>query len=227
MSRGLADAARVSLFRHFLVDTGGSAVCLPAMIGTLNGKLTDKGTDSVIVDVGGVGYEVHVPLSTLARLPAVQETVFLHIHTHVREDDIRLFGFDSKNDKIAFLTMLKVSGVGPKLALTVLGALSGEDLARVIDDSDAKRLSAIPGIGKKTAERMILELSGKLRTEGGGASGPAPGAVFADLGSALQNLGFKPAQVDRVLTDMRGRAPQDAPFAVLLREALSLLKEGK
>lgn len=204
-----------------------SAVCCGAMIGLLNGKLTEKGTDSVIVDVGGVGYEVLVPLSTLAKLPKTGEAVTLYIHTHVREDDLRLFGFESKNDKTAFLTMLKVSGVGPKLALTVLGALGGQDLAQVIGDSDTKRLSAIPGIGKKTAERMILELSGKLKVESKDASGATAGSMFAELASALQNLGFKPVQVDRVLADMRGRSAPDAPFAALLREALSLLKESK
>ncbi len=196
------------------------------MIGLLNGKIADKGTDSVIVDVGGVGYEVHIPLSTLAKLPKIGETVQLHIHTHVREDDLRLFGFESKTDKISFLTMLKVSGVGPKLALTVLGALSGPDLARVIADSDTRRLSAIPGIGKKTAERMILELSGKLKAESE-SPGTAAGGAFADLGSALQNLGFKPGQVERVLADIRGRFPGDTRFETLLREALSLLKENK
>lgn len=200
---------------------------LRSMIGLLNGKIAEKGTDSVIVDVGGVGYEVFVPLGILAKLPKVGETVVLHIHTHVREDDLRLFGFESKNDKISFLTMIKVSGVGPKLALTVLGALSGPDLARVIGDSDTRRLSAIPGIGKKTAERMILELSGKLKltTDAGGS--PTMGSAFTDLGSALQNLGFKPAQVERVMVDIRGRLAADAPFEVLLREALSLLKETK
>jgi Holliday junction DNA helicase RuvA len=200
---------------------------LPSMIGILHGKLSEKGTDSVIVDVGGVGYEVYVPLGTLARLPKTGESVTLYIHTHVREDDLRLFGFESKSDKTAFQTMLKVSGVGPKLAVTVLGALSGPDLARVIDGSDVKRLTAIPGIGKKTAERMILELSGKLKQSDGGGALPTSGGVFADLGSALTNLGFKPAQVERILGEMRGRSDSDTPFATLLREALSLLKETK
>ncbi len=188
----------------------------------------EKGIDSVIVEAGGVGYEVFVPLGTLARLPKTGEAVTLYIHTHVREDDLRLFGFESKHDKTAFQTMLKVSGVGPKLAVTVLGALSGQDLARVIESSDTKRLTAIPGIGKKTAERMILELSGRMApSEGGGALPASGGGAFADLGSALVNLGFKPAQVDRVLADMRARSDADAPFATLLREALALLKETK
>ncbi len=196
------------------------------MIGILKGKLIEKGTETVIVDVNGVGYEVAVPLGTLAKLPKIGEEITLYIHTHVREDELRLFGFESKNDKIAFQTMIKVSGVGPKLAVTVLGALSGRDLANVIANADTKRLSAIPGIGKKTAERMVLELSGKLKAEASEGGEVSAGAVFIDLASALQNLGFKPIQVERVLSDMRTRSAPDAPFATLLREALSLLKEN-
>ena len=200
------------------------AVCSGSMIGWLKGNIADKGRETVLVDVGGVGYEVALPLSTLAALPKIGESVALHIHTHVREDDLKLFGFESKNDRIAFQTMLKVSGVGPKLALAVLGGLSSRDLTQAIDNSDTKRLSAIPGIGKKTAERMILELSGKLVSADKGAAAPS-GNLFSELGSALQNLGFKAGQVDRVLADIQGRVRGDEPFEMLLREALALLKE--
>ena len=194
------------------------------MIGRLTGIIAEKGTDNVLVDVHGVGYDVTVPLSLLATLPPVGESVTLHIHTHVREDDLRLFGFENKNDKEAFLTMLKVNGVGPKLALSILGALSGAELARVIGESDTRRLTAIPGIGKKSAERLILELSGKLKSKGPAAAKGSTG-VFTELGFALQNLGFKSAAVDRVLADIRARTTGDQPFEVLLREALGLLKE--
>ena len=197
---------------------------LRVMIGRLTGKIAEKGTENVLIDVGGVGYEVILPLSTLAALPPDGASVTLYIHTHVREDDIRLFGFETRNDKTAFLTMLKVSGVGPKLALAILGALSGPELARVIAESDTRRLTAIPGIGKKSAERLILELSGKLKSEGESLPKQTAG-VFAELGFALQNLGFKSAAVDRVIADIRGRYAGDAPFEVLLREALGLLKE--
>jgi holliday junction DNA helicase RuvA len=195
------------------------------MIGRLTGTILEKGTDNVLLNVGGVGYEVTLPLSTLAALPADGEEVTLYIHTHVREDDLRLFGFETRNDKTAFLTMLKVSGVGPKLALAILGALSGPELARVIDESDIRRLTAIPGIGKKSAERLVLELSGKLKQSG--ATAPiAAGGVYTELGFALQNLGFKAQAVDRVLADIRRREGGDSqPFEVLLREALGLLKE--
>ena len=194
------------------------------MIGRLQGTIADKGMDSALIDVHGVGYEVMLPLGTLAGLPKTGESITLHIHTHVREDDIKLFGFETKNDRTAFQTMLKVSGVGPKLALAVLGALSGRELAQVIGDSDTRRLSAIPGIGKKTAERMILELGGKLKTAVSGESG-APTGMLSDLGSALQNLGFKPGQVDRVIGEIRGKGLDVAPFEVALREALRMLKE--
>jgi Holliday junction DNA helicase RuvA len=194
------------------------------MIGWIKGHIVDKGRETVLIDAGGVGYEVYLPLSTLAALPNTGESVALHIHTHVREDDLRLFGFESKNDKIAFQTMLRVSGVGPKLALAVLGGLSSRELTRAIDSSDTKRLSAIPGIGKKTAERMILELSGKLVSTGEGAASPRS-SIFNELGSALQNLGFKAGQVDRVLADIRSRGRGEEPFELLLREALALLKE--
>jgi Holliday junction DNA helicase RuvA len=207
-----------------LVCDRALAVCSRSMIGWLKGNIIDKGREKVLVDVGGVGYEVALPLSTLAALPKTGEGVTLHIHTHVREDDLKLFGFETANDKIAFQTMLKVSGVGPKLALAVLGGLSSRDLTQAIDNSDTKRLSAIPGIGKKTAERMILELSGKLVSAEKGAAASA-GSLFTALGSALQNLGFKAVQVDRVLADIRGRVTGDEPFEMLLREALALLKE--
>jgi Holliday junction DNA helicase RuvA len=197
---------------------------LRGMIGLLKGKVEDKGTDSVLIDVQGVGYEVSVPLSTLAGLPKKGDPVTLYIHTHVREDDLKLFGFESQNNKLAFQTMLKVSGVGPKLALAVLGALSGAELARVIGEGNAKRLSSIPGIGKKTAERMILELGGKLKTDAGKGGGVSAG-MLSELSSALQNLGFKGGQVDRVVAEIRAKGLQEAPFEVMLREALGLLKE--
>ncbi len=200
------------------------AVCSRGMIGRITGTIADKGTSSVLVDVGGVGYEITVPLSTLAALPRNGAETTLFIHTHVREDEIRLFGFESKNDKVAFQTMLRVNGVGPKLALAVLGGLSSSELSRVINESDAKRLSTIPGIGKKTAERMILELSGKLiRAEGRG--GAPVGGLLGELDSALKNLGFKGAQVERVLAEIRSRGSVDGPFEVLLREALGILKD--
>ena len=193
------------------------------MIGRLVGQIIEKNTTGILLDVGGVGYDVVLPLSTLAGLPATGETVTLWIHTHVREDELRLFGFGKRADRTAFRTMLKISGVGPKLAVTVLGALSGDQLARVIEESDAKRLSAIPGIGKKTAERMILELGGKLNLRKDSTQTPK-GEKLGDLTAALKNLGFKPTQVDRVLQELRKQELDAQPFEVLIREALALLQ---
>ena len=130
------------------------------MIGRLRGKILAKSADGAVIDVQGVGYDVALPLGTLAALPPAGTETSLFIHTHVREDELKLFGFATEHDRTAFRTMLKVGGVGPKLALTVIGALSGSDLARVVADGDTGRLTAIPGIGKKTAERIILELGG-------------------------------------------------------------------
>jgi Holliday junction DNA helicase RuvA len=195
------------------------------MIGRLVGKIAEKGSDGVLVDVHGIGYQVELPLSTLAGMPPVGETVTLSIHTHVREDDIRLFGFNGTPDRTAFRTILRVSGVGPKLALAVLGGLSGNQLAEVIQNTDVKRLCAIPGIGKKTAERMILELGGKLKFEKDGEVNTVEG-VFDELASALKNLGFKSARVEQVLSDIRSDDAEEQPFEALLRQALVLL-QGK
>jgi Holliday junction DNA helicase RuvA len=195
------------------------------MIGRLVGKIVEKGSDGALVDVHGIGYQVELPLSTLAGMPPVGETVTLSIHTHVREDDIRLFGFNGTPDRTAFRTMIRVSGVGPKLALAVLGGLSGNQLAEVIQNTDITRLCAIPGIGKKTAERMILELGGKLKLEKDGKVNTAEG-VFDELASALRNLGFKSARVEQVLSDIRSDDAEEQPFEALLRQALLLL-QGK
>jgi Holliday junction DNA helicase RuvA len=195
------------------------------MIGRLVGKIVEKGSDGALVDVHGIGYQIELPLSTLAGMPPVGESVTLSIHTHVREDDIRLFGFNGTPDRTAFRTMLRVSGVGPKLALAVLGGLSGNQLAEVIQNTDVKRLCAIPGIGKKTAERMILELGGKLKIEKDGKVNPAEG-VFDELASALRNLGFKSTRVEQVLSDIRSDDAEEQPFEALLRQALVLL-QGK
>jgi len=200
---------------------------LRAMIGRLQGKIADKSADGAVLDVSGVGYDVAVPLSTLAGLPARGEEISLWIHTYVREDDLKLFGFTDKQDRTAFRTMLKVGGVGPKVALAVIGALSGNQLAQVVDAGDSKRLTAIPGIGKKTAERVILELRGKLEL-GRGAKGKAGvSASFAELDSALRNLGFKPAEVERAIAEIgKDKGAAAEPFEALLRRGLALLQRS-
>lgn len=195
------------------------------MIGRLKGIVVDKESDGAVIDVNGVGYAVSLPLNTLAALPPLNEAVTLHIHTHVREEELRLFGFETKQDRTAFRTLLKISGVGPKVALAVIGALNGPELIQAVQTADSKRLSAIPGIGKKTAERMILELGGKLdfSKDAAGESGGISG-VFAELDSALKNLGFKAPIVQKVLSEVREETGDDASFEELLRKSLALLR---
>ncbi|MBN2530632.1 MAG: Holliday junction branch migration protein RuvA [Deltaproteobacteria bacterium] len=195
------------------------------MIGRLKGIIADKESDGAVVDVNGVGYAVSLPLNTLAALPPLNESVVLWIHTHVREEELRLFGFESKQDRTAFRTLLKISGVGPKVALAVIGALNGPELVQAVQTADTKRLSSIPGIGKKTAERMILELGGKLdfAKDAAGESGGL-GGVFTELDSALKNLGFKPPVVSKVLNEVKAESAENATFEELLRKSLALLR---
>jgi Holliday junction DNA helicase RuvA len=200
---------------------------LHAMIGRLEGKIADKSAEGVLIDAGGVGYDVALPLSTLASLPPMDDRITLWIHTHVREDELKLFGFADRQDRTAFRTMLKVGGVGPKVALAVLGALSGDQLARVVDAGDAKRLTAIPGIGKKTAERIILELGGKLDLKRRGAASAGVPAPLEELSSALRNLGFKPAVVERAIAQIaKDDDSASQPFEDLLRRGLELLQRS-
>jgi Holliday junction DNA helicase RuvA len=197
---------------------------LAAMIGRLSGKIVEKTGDGAVVDTGGVGYDVTLPVSALAALPALGEPVTLWIHTHVREDELKLIGFASGRDREAFRELIKVNGVGPKVALAVVGALPAAELGRAIDAGDVKRLSAIPGIGKKTAERIVLELGGKL-TRGGEEKVAGAPSELAGVASALRNLGFKPARVDAVIAEL-GRAGARGSFEELLRLGLARMQDG-
>ncbi|MDA8090315.1 MAG: Holliday junction branch migration protein RuvA [Nitrospiraceae bacterium] len=165
------------------------------MIGTLRGRLLSKRPTEIIVDVQGVGYEVFVPGSAISGLPEQGVDVFLHIHTHVKEDSIRLYGFPSQHEKQVFATLLNVNGVGPRLALNILSSLPGDSFRQAVESEDTAALSKVPGIGKKTAARIILELRQKLPsiTEG------QKDAVFEDALSALVNLGYKKAEAQRAL----------------------------
>jgi len=165
------------------------------MIASLTGMLTRKAPDYVIVDVSGVGYQVFVPLSTYYRMPDEGVATSLHIHTHLREDMLSLYGFAEQVEKDLFLILLGVSGIGPKLALTILSSLSVEEIAVAIQSSDDQKLNAIPGIGKKTAARLILELKDKVKhlVTGSVPDGrPQQSNVNGDDAvSALMNLGYK------------------------------------
>lgn len=198
------------------------------MIALLTGKLVRKAADHLIVDVGGVGYRVFVPLSTYYGIPGQGDELTLHIHTHLREDSLSLFGFLTMPEKEAFLQLLSVSGIGPKLALAVLSSLKVEDLVCSIRESDDTRLCSIPGIGKKTAARLILELKDKIKSLGAEIpSSPSEGRSSSsneldDAVSALINLGYKKNIAEDVLRKVqRGRA--GSGVETLIREALGEL----
>src|SRR6266850_4568946 len=166
------------------------------MIAHLRGKLAQKDPARVIVDVNGVGYEVFVPLTTFTALPDTGSEVSIDVHTHVREDIIALYGFSTRRERLIFEKLMTISGIGPKLAVTILSGGSVEDLVTAIKRSDLARLTAIPGVGKKTAERIVLELKDKLR---GFAEGPAKSLVESDVLSALENLGYLRAHAEAAM----------------------------
>jgi Holliday junction DNA helicase RuvA len=203
------------------------------MIGRLTGKAISQDSDSsVLLDVGGVGYEVTVPLGTLGRLHADdQGRVTLWIHTHVREDALALFGFSDETERLAFRILLGVSNVGPKSAVAILGALPASDLESAVARKDLAALTAVPGVGKKIAERLLLELRDKLprsigiRPAQGAQDRPrTSGSDDSKLRNALTNMGFKPVEADRAVASLGDRA-RDAPFAETLRDALALLSK--
>ena len=161
------------------------------MIGRISGVLADKQPPQVLVDVGGVGYELDVPMSTFYNLPAVGERVVLLTHFVVREDAQILFGFFTAAERATFKELVKISGVGPRTALSILSGLSVAELASAISRQDSARLVKVPGIGKKTAERLLLELKGKLGADLGLPAGSAPVSdAQADIAQALQSLGY-------------------------------------
>lgn len=173
------------------------------MIGHLKGRLAAKHPPQVVVDVGGVGYEVDVPMSTFYNLPATGESVTLHTHLVVREDAHTLYGFGTLDERTAFRQLIRISGVGARTALAVLSGLSVADLAQAVATQEAARLTKVPGIGKKTAERLLLELKGKLAEALPGAGGRAEGAA-ADILNALVALGYSEKEA---LAATKGLAP--------------------
>jgi Holliday junction DNA helicase RuvA len=162
------------------------------MIGRLSGTLAGKSPPQVLVDVGGVGYELDVPMSTFFNLPGLGEPVQLLTHLVVREDAHVLFGFGSAAERNTFRELIRISGVGPRTALSILSGLSVEELARAVQAQDGARLTKVPGIGKKTAERLLLELKGRLGAADGAQGTPAvaAGAATADIEQALLALGY-------------------------------------
>ena len=191
------------------------------MIARLAGILLEKQPDRVILDVHGVGYLVSISFQTYQELPAAASEASLWIHTHVREDTLALFGFASEKEKRLFEMLIGVSGVGPKLALTLLSGIPAVELVAALARGDAKRLTSVPGIGRKTADRLALELrekAEKLHTPGEPVSGIDP----EDVVSALVNFGYKKTEADRVVESIARRGPP-AEFADFLKQALSAL----
>jgi Holliday junction DNA helicase RuvA len=196
------------------------------MIGHLRGKLSDKRPNQVIVDVGGVGYEVLIPLSTFYALGELHQDVNLLIYTHVREDTLSLYGFVSSREKQLFELLLSASGVGPVLALKMLSGMSVEELLPAIRAGDLARLTTIPGVGRKTAERIVVELRDKMAAMEAPELRPAAPAgrtqLDADVISALANLGYDQHLAEKTVEDARGGGA-DGDFESLLRATLQAL----
>jgi holliday junction DNA helicase RuvA len=193
------------------------------MIGLLRGKLIDKRPHQVLLDVGGVGYQVNVPLSTFAGLGALHGETTLLIHTHVREDQLALYGFVTAREKQCFELLISASGVGPALALRILSGMSIEQLVPAIRKGDLAQLVQIPGVGKKTAERIVVELRDKLAVVDVPETGkPATRSQLeADVASALVNLGYDARSVERAIEKARSAGSGD--FETLLRGSLQIL----
>ena len=199
------------------------------MIGSLRGQITDKRPNQVLVDVGGVGYQVSIPLSTFYSIGELRETVTLLIHTHLREDSIALYGFLTAREKQLFELLLSASGVGPVLALKILSGMSVDELVPAIRTGDLVRLTRIPGVGRKTAERIVLELRDKLAA----LEAPEPEQVApagrtgleADVISALLNLGYERRAAEKAVEDAVGSNGKNDSFEALLRLTLQQLSQ--
>ena len=199
------------------------------MIGQLRGRLAEKRPNQILVDVGGVGYLVQVPLSTYAALGELHAEVTLLIHTHVREDALALYGFVSSREKHLFELLISASGVGPSLALKILSGMSAEELVPAIRGGDLVRLTKIPGVGRKTAERIVVELKDKLETVVLEAAQPAVASragIEADVVSALVNLGYEARSAESAVAEAKTAAGV-ADFEKLLRAALQVLSAPK
>jgi len=201
------------------------------MIAHLRGKILAKHPNQVVIETGGVGYEVSISVPTFSDLPANGSEVALHIHTHVREDVIALYGFLRPAEKQLFEKLMTVSGIGAKLAITILSGMAADDMAAAIRGNDIARLTKIPGIGKKTAERMVLELRDKLPPVTGieESAAPAISPTEEDVLSALVNLGYQRAAAEKVLAtavkNSGAKSEKPSSFDALFRAALAALSK--
>lgn len=186
------------------------------MIGQLRGEIAEKTLDRVLLDVGGVGYDVAVTPGTLAALPGAGQAAVLHTHLHVREDLLALFGFATADERDVFQILIGVSGVGPKLALAVLATLTPNDLRNVVVSDDVAALTSVPGIGQRSAQKLLLELRPKLDVPD---SPLQPGSSLSEVREALEGLGYQSAEIRDVLRDI----PGDGSVEDSLRQALQEL----
>jgi Holliday junction DNA helicase RuvA len=193
------------------------------MIAHLRGKLISKHPNQAIVDAGGVGYDIHISVPTFSELPPLGMETALFIHTHVREDALALFGFLKLEEKQLFEKLIGVSGIGPKLAITILSGMSAEAMVAAIRGNNVAALTRIPGIGKKTAERMVLELRDKLESFGQAPSMTAASPVEEDIISALVNLGYQRPLAEKALARLGNISGEN--FDALFRKALSALSK--
>ena len=200
------------------------------MIALINGLIIYKSITHVIVEANGVGYRIFVPLTTFYELPDMNEAVTLHVHTHVRPDAINLFGFCTGEEKGVFELMLSVSGIGPRLAMNILSGISAEELIRAVAYGNLNRLVSIPGVGKKMAERMILELKDKVvklssyeAIYKGDDDIKVYGSMIDDALSALINLGYKDHRAREVLDKIINTSTESLALDVLLKKALKIL----
>jgi len=195
-----------------------------AMIARLRGMLVEKAADRIVVDIQGVGYDVAIPFSTYYEIGEAGSEVALYVYTHVREDALQLFGFHTKKEKQIFLELIQISGIGPRLAVTILSGLPVDELLRAIVDGDVARLCSIPGVGRKTADRIVLELKGRLgglleKPEAAWAGGLQGDSMAHDVSSALINLGYpRPKAEGTVSRLLREKSWEN--FEELLKSAL-------
>ena len=199
------------------------------MIAHIQGRLHFKSPENLIIDVDGIGYQVHVPLTTFYELPDIGKTVALHIHTHVREDALQLYGFQAQEEKALFIRLMGVAGIGPRLAVNILSGISPAELAECLGQGDLARLISIPGVGRKTAERIMVEMRDKLpalaadRDIALSVKYAADEAVMNDAVSALVNLGYKKGVAQRAIDGARQRLEGEINLESLLKESLRAL----
>jgi Holliday junction DNA helicase RuvA len=194
------------------------------MIAHLRGRLLAKHPNQAIIETSGVGYDVTISIPTFSDLPGVGSEVALHIHTHVREDSIALYGFLRSAEKQLFEKLISVSGIGPKLAITILSGMAADEMVGAIRGNDVARLTRIPGIGRKTAERLVLELRDKLpaATAGEASAAPALSAIEEDVLSALLNLGYQRAAAEKAVLSA---AKNGGSFESMFRQTVALLSK--